>query len=151
MIVVKIEAGFADADDARLLRPRADLLEQRFVEQPGVVGMNADHGVTIRLLRCDLERAPVGLDRAAGGGDNHPAHARGAGALENRRAIGVVLRLADVAVRIDERDHFRGSIRGKSATGGLTRWPSAKPSPHGRAGPPGASSMSRMCAAVSGR
>ena len=29
MIVVKIEAGFADADDARLLRPLADLREQR--------------------------------------------------------------------------------------------------------------------------
>ncbi len=138
VVVVKVEAGFTDSDDPGMSRKRSDRLEHRVVDEPGIMGMNADDGVAIGLALGDRSGTPIGLEGTARCRDDHRRDSARARPGQYGIAIDVVLGLADVTMRVDERNHFRGSMRGKSAAGGFTRWPAGKARPQAGVGPPSA-------------
>src|SRR5438093_13363033 len=111
MIVVEVEAGLADRHDARMPCPAAEPFEERIVDQLCVVGMNADDGMTVGLALGDLERAEIGGDASAGGGDDQLANSGRPRPREHRGTIRVGFRLSYVTVRIDDRDPVSDAAR----------------------------------------
>src|SRR5579884_2175045 len=157
-VIVVVEAGLADGDDAGCGEPAREGGEGVVVGGVGVVGVHADGRDDRDLPVAAGERhgGRVALDRARGADADERRYPRGGRPGEHGGAVRVEGGLRHVAVRVDERGHVAGSsTRGKSGSAAAVRCPAGKASPHGRSRrrstSEGSPSRRTRRAAVSGR
>ena len=99
-IAKEVEAGLADGHNLGLLDEGSKGLFSRIIVTVGVVRMDADAGVDLRITACHLHCLPARLkvipDR------EHQADPCSLGPRERFDSVGIELPHLDVAMRIDE-------------------------------------------------
>ena len=114
-IVVVIEADFAERDNFRVRGQGAEVVVGLRRDFGGIVRVDADGGVDLRVAVGEADGA-VDFGRAVAGADGENARDSGCGgALENGvEVVGEAL-VVEMAVRIDEHRYFRRAPTGTSS------------------------------------
>ena len=86
-VVMKVQAGFPDGLDRRMLRQLFQLL-RRFRPR-GIVGMQTGTGPDIWILFCQGDGPSAGGQSLAGTHRYQPRHTGGTGSFDYGRAIGI--------------------------------------------------------------
>ena len=103
VVVVIVEAGFADRHHLAVPRQAADGVEDTVVDQRGLVWVYPHRGKDPLVRLGESDGRVVGLQGPAGADRHHDAHAGRPGALQHGVAIGRELGHVEMAVGVGDR------------------------------------------------